>query len=265
MSTNADVLYHQTEAHYFSATNPVERWFGSCVSAYLADQDVNEWNLLFIRVGGAPLEDAIAACEQLIRGSAVPVRVVVHQDALATCAHRLEALSLVAADQSTAMVLELRCFVASWPVADNVEIGLADSLDAWSEPLTSAFRLPVGGLAHYQARHQVALDRGEGLLHFTLSVDRKVVSSLTLSMCDGLARLNDVGTHRAFRGKGYATQLIYAALAHARHLGAQWCFLEASSEGVSLYRSLGFRVLFDYQTFVRPGGITSEEAGVVLK
>ncbi len=251
MSTPVDVHYHQTEAHYFTAINPFQRRLGSCVDAYLADSVANEWNLLFIRIAGVPSDDALAACEHLIRVSVVPLRLVVHHEAFAMCARRLEGLNFIATETSTAMALELGCFVASWPMVENVEIGRADSLDAWSGPLASAFGLTVGGLAHYQARHQIALERGDGLLHFALSVDRQVVSCLTLSMCDGLARLNDVGTHRDFRGKGYATQLIYAALAHARHLGAQWCFLEASTEGVSLYRSLGFRALFDYQAFVR--------------
>lgn len=59
-------LYHQTEHHFFAATCPLYKRFNPCVNGYFADPYVNEWNLLFIRVGSSPLGDAQDAILELI-------------------------------------------------------------------------------------------------------------------------------------------------------------------------------------------------------
>lgn len=251
MPTTVNSLYHRTEAHFFSATCPLHRSFNACVSAYFADEVVNEWNLLFVRVGSEPLGVGMAACEQLIRSVVLPVRIVIHQEKVEELAQSLQAMGFIFVQKTSAMVLDLKSFTAAvrTPVSDT--ISLTQSLDDWAAPLGSAFGLTAEGVARYQARHQVAIDRGEGFYHFALSVEGRPVSAITLSMCDGLARLNDMGTHIEFRGRGYATRLIQVALAHAVSLGVQTCFLEASNDGFLLYRSFGFQALFDYQAFVR--------------
>jgi len=75
------------------------------------------------------------------------------------------------------------------------------------------------------------------------------VSALTLSLGAGLARLDDIGTVQEYQGQGYATALVHSALAFARAQGARMCVLEASLDGLSIYRKAGFERLFDYRTF----------------
>lgn len=159
------------------------------------------------------------------------------------------------------MFLELSTFI---PVSgdSHPNVQLTRHLSEWAGPIGRAFGMSQGSVGHYQARHQRALDSDQALYHFTLSVSAGVVCSLTLSMCDGVARLNDIATEIAWRGKGYATQLIHAALAHAQALGARRCFLEATSQGFSLYRKQGFNPLFEYQVFMREAVVQAEPDGV---
>lgn len=48
-------LYHQTEDHYFAATCSLHRRYNACINAYFTGEYFDPWNLLFIRVGSAPL------------------------------------------------------------------------------------------------------------------------------------------------------------------------------------------------------------------
>ncbi|QJI36064.1 GNAT family N-acetyltransferase [Pseudomonas sp. ADAK13] len=243
-------LYHQTEAHFFAAVCPLHRRYSAGVNAYFIDADQVPWNLLFIRVGSVVQDDAMLEPLDLIRRTTMGIRVAIHDDRVEGLQPVLTDSGFVAFERSTAMVLDLSRFT---PLAadSHVQINLTRHLGDWAGPVGNAFGLSEGGIANYQAQHQRALDSDQAFYHFTLSVNTVVMCSLTLSMCEGEARLNDLGTESAARGKGYATHLIHAALAHAQALGARRCFLEATPAGVSLYRKLGFERLFGYQAFVR--------------
>jgi len=244
-------LYHQTEHHFFAVTCPLHWRFSAGVNGYFADRSLNEWNLLFIRVGSGPLGDGVDTVLELISRTVLPVRVMISQEKIERLQTPLENLGFAVIETTTAMVLDLAIFTPSSVSDIPVQISLTHHLDDWAGPVASAFAMSVGWIAHYQSRHQLAMDRGEDLYHFTLAIQGTVVCALTLSVVDQVARLNDVGTESAFRGQGHATQLMQAALAYAVGLGARWCFLEASTLGVSLYRKMGFKDLFEYQAFWR--------------
>ncbi|MBT2374439.1 GNAT family N-acetyltransferase [Pseudomonas fluorescens] len=244
-------LYHQTEHHFFAVTCPLHRRFTACVNGYFADLYVNEWNLLFVRVGSSSLGEGLDAILELIPRTVVPVRVTVHQDEVERLQEPLASLGFTVIETTTAMVLDLATFAPGLTNDIPPQVSLTPNLDDWAGPVGAAFAMSAEWTAHYQARHQLAMEGDKNLYHFTLTIQGTVVCALTLSMTDQLARLNDVGTHAAFRGRGHATQLMQAALAHAVGLGARWCFLEASALGVSLYRKMGFKDLFEYQAFWR--------------
>ncbi|KAE9650855.1 GNAT family N-acetyltransferase [Pseudomonas sp. PB105] len=243
-------LYYRTEDHFFTVTCPLRRRYGACITAYFTDLFRNPSNLLLIRVGNAPSGDAMTEPLGLIRRTCLAIQVVIHEEKVEGVHEALTELGLQPAERTTTMALELSRRVPS--VSERfAQISLTRNLNDWALPIGNAFAVPPEVVAHYQARHQRALDAGHSLHHFTLSVEERVACSLTLSLCDGVARLNDVGTIKEFRGQGHATQLINAALLHASNLGAQRCFLEASMAGRSLYSTLGFKPLFDYQYFNR--------------
>jgi GNAT superfamily N-acetyltransferase len=80
--------------------------------------------------------------------------------------------------------------------------------------------------------------------------------------CVGLARVlgHDVGvfnvhTRSDVRGKGLARALVVNQLRWARGQGAERAFLQvdlANAAAIRLYVQLGFSVLYEYQTWVRP-------------
>lgn len=75
------------------------------------------------------------------------------------------------------------------------------------------------------------------------------MSSLTLSLHNDLARIDDLGTLPSYQKQGFATELVHFALEQAKNLKANYCFLEASESGLSLYKKIGFKSLFKRQYF----------------
>ena len=89
------------------------------------------------------------------------------------------------------------------------------------------------------------------LYHFSLYSEEKPIASITLSLNNDIARIDDVGTLPEFQGKGYATRLMNYALSEAKKLGTTHCFLEASDSGLSIYQKLGFKTLFRNNVYSR--------------
>ncbi|AZF09722.1 acetyltransferase, GNAT family [Pseudomonas sp. R2-37-08W] len=242
--------YDLTEAHFFAATCAMYCRHSAGISTYFAEEHCAPWNMLFIRLGSDPLCEATELPLELIRRTLIPIRIVIPQEQVDGLRDVLAQLGFQPAEETTAMVLSL-ARLAPLINEEGVQISLTRNLNEWATPLDSAFLIAPKAVAHYQARHQRSLDAGEALYHFTLSVEGQVSCSLTLSLCEGEARLSDVGTRVGFRGRGYATRLIQAALLHASGLGARRCFLEASTAAVALYGKLGFQRLFDCASFIR--------------
>ena len=93
----------------------------------------------------------------------------------------------------------------------------------------------------YADTHKLALTKNSKLHHFSLYREEKPIASITLSLNNAIARIDDVGTLPEFQGKGYATRLMNYALSKAKELGATYCFLEASDSGLLIYQKLGFK------------------------
>ncbi|EPL3925643.1 GNAT family N-acetyltransferase [Morganella morganii] len=130
----------------------------------------------------------------------------------------------------------------------------------WAEPLEAAF--PAGEndgedapdfsiVSDYISYHQRAMANGAELYHAVLLCQGKPVSCITLSLSEYGARIDDLGTVPVYQGNGYATLLLDYALTLCRTRGIRDCYLDASSEGLSLYQKLGFRTLFNYLFYVK--------------
>ena len=96
----------------------------------------------------------------------------------------------------------------------------------------------------YRKRHEIASQSGAKLYHFSGFIKNDPVCSLSLSLCGHNVRIDDLATTPAYQRKGYATQLVHAAIDFAKTLNASKCFLEASADGLSLYQKIGFKELF---------------------
>ena len=133
---------------------------------------------------------------------------------------------------------------------DQLDIRLeTGALHNWMQPLISAFESTEDICKAYATLHEQALTQGLNLFHFTLYIDNCPASSLTLTLHDGVARIDDMGTMTPFQGKGYATHLMHYALQEATRRGARYCCLESSDSGLALYEKIGFQALFRHQIY----------------
>lgn len=126
---------------------------------------------------------------------------------------------------------------------------MEDSLDQWMRPLIAYPSTTTEINKQYTQRHVKALKRGKALFHFSLFDRDQVVSSLTLSINQKSARIDDVATIPEFQRQGNASKLMKFALHTAAKMGANYCFLEASQQGLSIYKDFGFHTLFDNLIF----------------
>ena len=164
-------------------------------------------------------------------------------------------------DPTTAMVLQLDQWQSIPNRVDGFTINLTnDDLSFWSYPLLTAFG--SGNtlqdaiiIQQYQKAHELALQQDLPLYHFVLMLDNAPICNLTLTIMDKGARLDDIGTDVQHQGKGYATALIQHALTFAKEQGAEYCTLEASSDGLSVYQKLGFKPLWNYHAYFRSHSI----------
>lgn len=132
------------------------------------------------------------------------------------------------------------------PTQDTIK-NVNDALHDWVLPLTEAYESTPAISDQYKTVHQRAQDN---LQHFSLYIGNTPVASLTLSIHDGNAKIDDVGTLPTYQRKGYATQLIHHALNEAKQCGAQYCFLGASQKGLPVYEKMGFKALFESYIFI---------------
>ena len=119
-----------------------------------------------------------------------------------------------------------------------------DELGDWITPLIDAFGSGELMTKQYLLCHEKIANDKLHFYHFSLSKKDTPIASLTLSINEGVARVDDVGTVSAFQKRGYATQLLAHALQTARMAGAKYCFLEASVSGLSVYKKIGFNPFF---------------------
>ncbi|MCE4053287.1 GNAT family N-acetyltransferase [Pseudomonas sp. Au-Pse12] len=251
-ATHASIidLYHQAEDHFFVSISQFYRRFGSGLSAYCTGVEASSLNLLMMRECGADQPGQLAEGVAFLQRTGMPFCVVVPEAQVPRVSEPLRQQHLLPADKTTCMVLDLARHGAVPAPVPAADIRCTDQrLEDWAQPVQSAFESGGAGIEQYLARHRAALAAGSGLRHFTLYVEQRPVSALTLSLGAGLARLDDIGTVPEYQGQGYATALIHSALAFARAQGARICVLEASLDGLSIYRKAGFERLFDYRAF----------------
>ncbi|AZC23144.1 GNAT family N-acetyltransferase [Pseudomonas sessilinigenes] len=243
-------LYHRAEDYFFVSISQFYRRFGADLSAYCTGVEASSLNLLIMKNQGPHSAAQLAEGVAFLQLTGMPFCVVVPEAHVAHVSEPLRQQQLLPADRTTCMVLDLEAYEAPQVSAQRMDIRCTDDcLEDWGLPVESAFESGAGGIEQYLARHRAALQSGRALRHFTLYVDQRPVSALTLSLGPAVARLDDIGTLQQCQGRGHATALIHHVLAFAKAQGAGTCVLEASLDGLSIYRKVGFKRLFDYRTF----------------
>ncbi|MBM4222867.1 MAG: GNAT family N-acetyltransferase [Gammaproteobacteria bacterium] len=160
-------------------------------------------------------------------------------------------LGFIQGESSVSMHLALKNFNVHSTLPDNISIKCTNNhLIDWIMPGAGAFELSSEMAMAYLNVHKNALENNALFHHYTLYFDHQAVSSLTLSVCDGLARIDDVGTLPDFQKRGLGSLLMKYALTKAIEFNCTECFLCASIVGTHLYEKFGFEVISENRCYV---------------
>ncbi|MBQ0520115.1 GNAT family N-acetyltransferase [Proteus mirabilis] len=223
---------------------------GDHTHCFMTPMDAPIFNFIYLRQGAS--ENTFQQASTLFSSQKKGHMLVLPESLLPEFEEIIKKAGYTGDGMTTAMYLSLSD--ATYPPYKNnpCDIILTNhDLKQWAQPLKTAF--PVGDdtiTNEYIRYHQKALDNGATILHYALLVAGQPVSSLTLTLHDKLARFDDIGTDIAYQGNGYATHLITHLLEFCREQGVERCFLDASADGLALYRKFGFKPLFNYLSFI---------------
>ncbi|WP_163897593.1 GNAT family N-acetyltransferase [Proteus mirabilis] len=223
---------------------------GDHTHCFMTPMDAPIFNFIYLRQGAS--ENTFQQASTLFSSQKKGHMLVLPESLLPEFEEIIKKAGYTGDGMTTAMYLSLSD--ATYPPYKNnpCDIILTNhDLKQWAQPLKTAF--PVGDdtiTNEYIRYHQKALDNGATILHYALLVAGQPVSSLTLTLHDNLARFDDIGTDIAYQGNGYATHLITHVLEFCREQGVERCFLDASADGLALYRKFGFKPLFNYLSFI---------------
>jgi len=248
MNNNALIdLFYQAEDYFFRSLSKECLNFDDFATAYLTGVDLDSDNPLYIRKNIEAIDDILSCCKDFYHSNNTPWNVIVTEQFMSSDLEKsLNNMGFNHSGRSVAMFLELNK-QSKEKNQDNIIIrAVDDKLEQWMMPLVGAFESTLDITRQYAHVHQKALENKANFHHYTLYKDDAPISSITLSLQENMARIDDIGTLPAHKNKGYATQLMKYAINEAIDMGAKYCFLEAWESGiaVSIYKKLGFIVLY---------------------
>ncbi len=238
--------YHQAEDYFFRALSTQCLDTTQIATAYMTGVPTRDHNFVYVRKPIDLIDALLTRCKEFYDQENLLFTVLIPKE---FCTPEIKQATWNAgyyqAGNSIAMVAELKS------AAENqLDQGLTicqhgADLTNWMIPLVEAFVSTLNITSRYVKAHNNATEIGADLRHFSLYENGEIVSSMTLSLHNTFARIDDVATLPSFQRKGYASKLVKYALSEAYKLGATHCFLEASDYGLPLYHRLGFSPLFE--------------------
>ncbi|WP_272538437.1 GNAT family N-acetyltransferase [Providencia sp. PROV197] len=256
---NNETLFYQQEEHFWSAICSDTLKISENTISYFSELNLPIFNFIYLHQGTNLSE--FEKAENTFKQQSKPYILVVHQDELTQFEQEIEKRGFIADGESTAMILP-KSALSLFKEPPSIETGYRieqcnERLSDWAQPLITAFPADSDDeeeddivINEYIRYHQRALDKQTNMMHFVLFSGEQPVSTLTVTVNDKTARLDDIGTDIQFQGKGFATILIKHALAVCNQKGLEQCVLEASSDGLSIYKKLGFEPIFSYLSFI---------------
>ena len=115
------------------------------------------------------------------------------------------------------------------------------NFEGWQSVFEAGFNVPpaVSG-AFVEAYTALGFAGASPTHHFTASVEGKVAGCATVFMGAGAAGIYNIATLPEFRGRGIGSALTLQTLHYGQAKGFRVGVLQASSEGLRMYRGLGF-------------------------
>lgn len=235
--------FHHAESLFFSLIS-FKQQMGDNLVAYASGVGASGLNPAILQKDDKnTLEKDLIDCEHFYSKYHLPWALVVPESLLSNVRGIIEKqMHLV--DKGKAMVLLLGEEQIPSSMTSLMIKQIDEELEIWSIPLLHGFESTPERTAVYTQRHKDALQKTNALYHFSAFMQDEVLCSLTVSLFEHYARIDDVATMPSHQRKGYATALIYAVLAFLKERHVQACFLEASTEGLGIYQKIGFKPLF---------------------
>jgi spectinomycin phosphotransferase len=256
-------LYHQSEEYFSEGISLETHHIGNSGFCCMTGIQSPNFNALVVRDLRVPLEEQISRAKAIFDQKKLS-HIVMLPDRLLLepVSTQLGHLGWTEVDMIVAMYKPLA--PAPEPIDPDIKTTNYD-LNTWCKPLIPAFgTTELIGAQSVDAR-QRALDRGYAFHYFTLFNEGLPVTSITVSLRNNIARIDDLGTYPAYQKRGFAARLFQYALAKAASLGAKHCFLDASASGLALYEKYGFKRLFQYHEFGKESSISERRIMACLK
>ncbi len=131
------------------------------------------------------------------------------------------------------------------------EVSHADQLTEWIKPVAKAFEFdnPIDAEAYRVAHAKILHGAGTAFHHFIGFYQQQPVSAITLFIYQNTVVIRNLTTDPQFSKRGFGTALMTYAMNTAKKLGCQHCFLDASPDGVWVYRKMGFKIYGIYSSY----------------
>ncbi|KPD03135.1 GNAT family acetyltransferase [Moellerella wisconsensis ATCC 35017] len=228
----------------------------SSVECYLTSIDLSIFNFILIR---EPIDlKTLYAAQQIFDEKNKAYCLVIKDSAIASLLPILTSGSYKADSMTTAMGLALNKWTKKKQLQKEKHLSIRlvnDNLSLWAQPLKNAFLSTEIDAHHiisqYIEHHQNIINQKIEIYHFILTKSQFPVTSLTLTIHNKIARLDDIATHLDHQKQGNATYLINYVLDFCLQKKITCCYLESSPSGVELYRRLGFETLFNYFSYYK--------------
>jgi len=248
MTDSLTTLYRQAEHYFFRGISSNFLSLGEGANAYMTGIPVADLNLIYLTQQTNILDKILDKGEKFYAQENLSFVLIIPQKfCTIEIENILKARAYSSIGKSVSMVFKLESFKTNNAVTFEDETIIQandDTLNDWMIPLVGAFESTFDISSHYARIHEIAFKKKLKLHHFSLYKHENPIASITLSIHNNLARIDDMGTLPEFQGQGYATRLMTYVLSKAKELGAIYCFLEASDSGLSIYQKLCFEPLF---------------------
>jgi len=246
-------LYRQAEDYFFRGISLKCMNLGDGANAYMTGGA--ELNFIYITRNTNALDKILTEGQRFFEQDNLSFDVIIPRELCTPqMADVLNTMGYTQKSKSVSMVVDLDGLATDQTASFDSETMIKandNQLNDWMMPLIGAFESTFEICSIYATTHANALKRNINLRHFSLYKQEKPIASITLSMHDAIARIDDVGTLPELQGKGYASALMRYVLSEAKKLGARHCFLESSDSGLGVYQKLGFEPLFKNNIYSR--------------
>ncbi len=128
---------------------------------------------------------------------------------------------------------------------DVQEVETAETFDDWCIPLKEGFASPEESTQQFkQLTMHIPYGGNEAFHHYVLYGEAGPMAAGTFSLIQGNARLDNIAVRPTFQRQGLGRAMTLHLMREAIKRGAVFCFLDSSSDGQSLYQSLGFATCY---------------------